>query len=586
MQPHNRIAAKPLYYDPISGRLAVMLSMTDTTAEQASDTPTVKQLARPHLMPVLFLLVAAFALYGKALGHDFLVNWDDGLYVSGNPDIMGFSFEHLRHAFTNYYAGNYAPLHIISYMLDYTLWGLNPAGYKLLNILFHALNTLLYYTLLVRITGRRLLALAAATLFLCHPVQVESVVWISQRKNLLAMFFFLISFLAYLSWKERRSYGNYILSLAAFTLALLSKSVVVVLPLILICHGLCFRERETLWRLVRDKLPYLALAIACATVALYSQQGGDGGRVGHLGGNPLITMLNMLPVFSRYLILLLFPAQLSVIYNGSIRTAPDSEVVLSALLLIIFMAAWVHLYRRNRGLFFWGSLFIIGLLPVSNIIPIVTLMNDRYLYFPMLGFAAFIAHLPTLESGGTLSLRYLVSQRVLFLTVMLALSALTWNRIDVWNDSVALWGNTLVTAQEGSWYAYNPNFVCGAYADALSRRGNQAQKEMKFFDARSYYLKALAYDPTSPMALYNLGWISILQRKPLAGRPYLIRYTEIYRHNDDGYANLGLNYALTGELDQAEKNLRRALEINPENNLGLISLEEVRKMRGALKNTH
>ena len=160
-------------------------------------------------MPVILLLLAAFALYSKALGQDFLGNWDDPVYVTANPDIMGFTLENIWHAFTREYVSNYAPLHIISYIPDYALWGFNAFGYKLTNILLHALNAILFYALLARITSRRRFALAAAAVFLCHPVQVESVVWISQRKNLLAMFFFLLSFLTYLSWKEHRRFTLY-----------------------------------------------------------------------------------------------------------------------------------------------------------------------------------------------------------------------------------------------------------------------------------------------------------------------------------------------------------------------------------------
>ena len=555
-----------------------MLHMTENPLKRLI---SLKQLVKPHIMPVLLLIAVAFALYGKAIGHEFLINWDDNLCVTGNPDIMGFSAEHLRHAFTKYYVCHYAPLQIISYMLDYTLWGLNATGFKLTNIILHAFNTLLYYALLVRITGRRLLAMAAAAIFLCHPVQVESVVWISQRKNLLAMFFFLIAFLTYLSWKERRHFGYYFFSLAAFTLALLSKSVVVVLPLILFCYDFCFLKRETLWRMVRDKLPYIFLAAVCATLALFSQQIG-GGRMGHLGGSMFITLLNMLPVFSRYLIHLLIPVHLSVIYNGSIKTAPDVEIVLSALLVILLMGSWVYLYRRNRGLFFWSSLFIIGLLPVSNIIPTVTFMNDRYLYFPMLGFAAFIAHLPVFEYE-SVYLRRVTPLRTFFVAVLLFLSVAAWKRIDVWRDAYALWNDAVMSQQDGTWYNYNPNYENDMFAEVLCNRGFQAKTEIRFHDSIYFYLKALSYDPTSRNALYHLNDIFIKLGRPLAGRPYIIRMTEIYQFDDNGYACLGYNYELTGELDKAEQNLRRALKINPANKLSLSTLDRVLKKRGALK---
>lgn len=532
--------------------------------------------ARQHLVPVMLLLLAAFILYRKALGQDFLGNWDDHIYVTANPDIMGFTHENIWHAFSREYFGNYAPLHIMSYILDYALWGFNAFGYKLTNILLHALNSVLYYALLARITSRRRFALAAAAVFLCHPVQVETVVWISQRKNLLAMFFSLLSFLTYLSWKDDRRFTLYMVSLTAFALALLSKSVAVVLPLILICFDLCFRERETLWRLVRDKLPYIGLAAVFSIITLYTQE--SSGRTGYLSGLPLITLINMLPTFSRYLILLLFPAQLSIIYNDPIKTALDTEVVLSALLVATLTVSWVYLYRRNRGLFFWCSLIPIGLLPVSNIIPLVTLMNDRYLYFPMLGFAAIVAHLLILEPG-VRPLRQLVSLRLVFFSVLLALSAVTWKRIDVWQDSETLWSDAVIKSRDGFRYGPDDNFIAGAYGESLHILGYQAEQCGNIQAARNYYLKALAWDPLSWIALNNLAGIYVKQGKAIQGRSLLIRLTENYSRDDNGFSNMGVIYYLTGDQYKAEENFKKALSINPGNGRARDALREIMEQR-------
>lgn len=531
---------------------------------------------RQHLAPVMLLLLAAFALYSKGLGQDFLENWDDQIYVTANPDIMGFTLENIRHAFTREYVGNYAPLHIISYILDYTLWGFNALGFKLTNILLHAANAILYYATLARITGRHRFALAAAAVFLCHPVQVETVVWISQRKNLLAMFFFLLSFLTYLSWKEHRRFALYGASLMTFALALLSKSVVVILPLILICYDLCFRERETLWRVARDKVPFLVLAAAFSIIALYTQE--SSGRTGYLSGMPLVTLINMLPIFSRYVVMLLAPAQLSIIYNDPIKTAVDTEVILSALLVVLLTISWVYLYRRNRGLFFWCSLIPIGLLPVSNIIPLVTLMNDRYLYFPMLGFAAIVAHLLISEPGDRPS-RQLASLRIVFFSVLLALSAVTWKRIDVWQDSGTLWRDAVIKSRDGFRYGPDSNFIAGAYAESLLILGYQAEQCGEIRAARNYYLKALAWDPLSWIALNNLAGIYVKQGKAIQGRPFLLRLTENYLRDDNGFSNLGLMYYLTGDQHKAEENFRKALSINPGNSRARDSLREVMAQR-------
>jgi 4-amino-4-deoxy-L-arabinose transferase-like glycosyltransferase len=162
---------------------------------------TIIEKIRPHLLPVIVLSCLTFVVYANTLGHDFLLNWDDRLYVVDNETIQGITGEHLKDAFTRFYIGNYAPLHIISYMIDYTLWGMRPSGYILSNVLIHAVNGILFYLLLFRMNRRRALGFIAAFIFLLHPVQVESVSWISQRKNLLAMFFFLLSFHLYISYR-------------------------------------------------------------------------------------------------------------------------------------------------------------------------------------------------------------------------------------------------------------------------------------------------------------------------------------------------------------------------------------------------
>ncbi|HEY5976088.1 MAG TPA: hypothetical protein VIU41_15245, partial [Geobacteraceae bacterium] len=338
---------------------------------------------RPNVLALL-LLVATWLVYGQALGHGFLSTWDDPRYVTGNEAIRGVSLDHLRLAFTSYYMGNYAPLQIVSYMVDYTLWGLRAGGFIFTNILLHTMAGLLYFRLLLNLGLGRLGAWAAAGLFLLHPVQVESVAWISQRKNLLAMVFFLLALHA---WHRYRQAGGrwYLLCLVAFLAALLSKSVTVVLPLVLALFDLCLLPAARRQRWLLDKLPFLAVAGLAGLLAYYSQSAEfQGGRMGYLNDSPWQQLLTMLPVFVRYLGLLVWPSRLSAIYQPPLKTAMDGEVVASALLLGLFVLAGWLLWRRRRDSFFWYALFFVGLLPVSHLVPLTTLMNDRYLYFPML----------------------------------------------------------------------------------------------------------------------------------------------------------------------------------------------------------
>ena len=147
-----------------------------------------------HLLFIIFIVTLTFLVYWNCLSHEFLFNWDDPEYVVNNPAIRGLTFINIEKAFTSFYVGNYSPIQIISYMIDYSIWGLNPKGFILTNIILHACNGVLVYLILFRYFNNPLPALISALLFVSHPVQVESVAWVAQRKNVVAMFFFLLPF--------------------------------------------------------------------------------------------------------------------------------------------------------------------------------------------------------------------------------------------------------------------------------------------------------------------------------------------------------------------------------------------------------
>src|SRR6266568_946218 len=251
---------------------------------------------RNHAAPALLMLAATFLVYGRSLGNGFMTGWDDGLYVVNNTVAHGITPEHLGLAFSRIFVGNYAPVQIISYMVDYQLWGLRPVGFLLTNLLLQFCNGLLLYALLARITGGRAAAVAGALIFLIHPVQVESVVWISQRKNLLAMFFFLASFLLYLrSRSTARPARCYAASLAAFCLALLAKSVAVIFPVMLLLYEICYEPKGERKGVLYRILPFFAVAGGVAFLAIWSQSPEQGGgRVPWWGGSPFATLCNML----------------------------------------------------------------------------------------------------------------------------------------------------------------------------------------------------------------------------------------------------------------------------------------------------
>jgi tetratricopeptide (TPR) repeat protein len=527
----------------------------------SSNTGSRFSLLNPTFLGALFLFAVTLAVFGPSLNHLFITTWDDNLYVTGNPDILGFSIEHLKAAFSKFYVGNYAPLQIVSYMLDYSLWGMNPAGFVGANIMVHALNGMLYYRLILKLTGELRLALFSACIFLLHPVQVETVLWISQRKSLLAMFFFLVALLAYVCWRDKNSRHArlwYALSLAAFVCALFSKSVVVILPAVLFCYDFCFLApgERVKWQL--DKIPYLAAALALALIALKSQgmeQGG--GMVGYLGGSPLTTFYTMLTVFVRYAWLLFWPARLNILYFPQTRPAIDGAVAASALLMLFCCLGLWRLYLRDRRLFFWAALAIAGILPVAQIVPLITLMNDRYLYFPLLGGALLFAY-------GVLFLVDRVARRpawagtLVLSLLLLPLPLLSWQRSRVWHDPLTLWSDAS---------AKTPNFCTWAGL------GNSLMEKGDIEEAKEVYRKALASEITSEKNFYDAGLLSL---EALADYPKAVQYLRLYVRNFPraaaGYRFLGLACLQTGDTREGEAALRRSLQLEPDNGLTLRGL--------------
>jgi hypothetical protein len=392
-----------------------------------------------NLRPVVLLIITTFLIYASSLTHQFIPFLDDSAYLLANAAAHGFSVQNIHSAFAGYFVGNYAPLHIISYMADYTIWGLNPSGYILTNILLHTANGILFYYFLLRSNLTKTIALFSSLVFLLHPVQVESVAWVSQRKTVLAMFFFLAAIHFYISYtnddKKREQLIHYVLSLAAFMCALLSKSVTVILPLVLILHDFAYRTKNNKALFLKDKVPYAILAIFGSVLAYISQDpSSGGGRDTYYGGSPWTTFLTMMTVILKYIQILFWPSNLGIKYFIPVRDGVDAVLLFSIFVVIILSLTGYYLYISYRHLFCWYAIFFAGLLPVSQIIPIVTLINDRYLYFPLIGIAPFICSLISLSMKKVFPGK---QYTLLLACIPLAILAfIAFERTSVWNDSV------------------------------------------------------------------------------------------------------------------------------------------------------
>jgi tetratricopeptide (TPR) repeat protein len=559
---------------------------------------------RPHIFSISILVLITFSIYWQALGHPFLILWDDRSYVTNNTIIKGLTWQNIKTVFSSSYFYNYAPIHLISYMVDYTLWGLRPAGFIFTNIFIHAANGVLFYFLLKKWWWRTFPAFIAALIFLIHPVQVESVVWISERKNVLSLFFFLIAFYCYLLYREhngRFHLGFYVSTFFALVLSLLTKATPVVFPLVLLAFDICFPQKRHRRVWLVDKIPFFLAVLVAALLTIKSQSPEiGGGTTSYHGGTPLTTLYTMMPVLIRYLGMTLWPTNLSAVYSPAIKSGIDLEVALSAMLLFLIMVLGIFFYYRKRDLLFWLLTFFLGLLPVSQIVPLVTLMHDRYLYLPMIGASAFLSSLFFMALHRDIKWRKLVNATVILVLLIFFIhcSISTITRIPVWQNDRTLWQDAIlkvpyspkahyqyahVMELEGNLNEAIKHYEAGLKLSPLpSERYFLAllyQKRGLWDKAIEHYTLALSQMPNFLEArnglalLYmKMGMINQTIEQYRLGLAYQLDWAK-------GHNNLGAAYATRGDTDKALEHFEIALRLDPRDseihyNLGNIFLEK------------
>jgi hypothetical protein len=446
-------------------------------------------LAKVEQLHLLLLFLATVAVYAVTFGHAF-IDWDDYDYVVNNGAVQGLTLEHLQTVFTHVFMGNYAPVNMISYMLDYALWGLNPTGYHLDSVLIHAGNGMLVYLVMRRLLLTPTSALLAAAIFLFHPLQAESVAWVAERKNLLGMLFFLATLLSYCSWRENPASNKlmYLISLGMFLLAVLSKSVTVIFPAAAILLDLCYhREAERRFRFV-DKIPYVLIATAAVFMTFLSQSRQMGGGIrDYPGGSLVTTACTMMPVLWSYLKECLWPVDLLPYYMVNVRQCMDAEVISAEVVMAGLVALGVILWRYQRQAFFFYAFFFIALLPVSQVVPLITLKNDRYLYFPLLGFAGLAATLFAFLWQRFANQRGLVM--VMTFMLLAPLPVLTIRQAEIWKDELTLWGYTVERDPENrlAWLMLARAYTLrGDAPDALTARATYRSLRDRYGPVRGW----------------------------------------------------------------------------------------------------
>lgn len=497
----------------------------------------------------LLFLVIAFVVFGQTLTHDFVM-WDDTYLIYSNPDIKGFSLRNLINAFSTFDPELYIPLTLLSYQLDYTIAGLNPTIYHLTNLILHTLNALLVSYLLQRLTQRKTLSIIGGLLFLVHPLSVEAAAWASARKDVLSTFFFLASLLSFLYYRQTAKQLSYYGSLIAFLLGLLSKVMVVTLPVVLLL--LDWREgRKIEKRSIIEKTPFFALSIVFGVVALFGKQE----VVTETTLTEKLLMAGKSTVF--YLEKFFVPLKLSALYpwNGPIElSSPTFFVPLIALCLLA--ALIVLSLKATRDIFFAFAFFLITLIPTFTNFAKggeLYVASDRYAYVPMIGLIFFllIAWTRFIEPGihESFGRRNAVSVSAAIATVMLfTASVLSFRQTQTWRDSFTFLEYTV---------AHYPDAIAAQINLGVAHRRNGDLEKSKEI------LEGILGKRRHPRAMTALAAVYLEQGNTAKAIELCTEAEQIDPRDPEPAYGLALAYEKEGRSDEAKKAYERTIVLQP-----------------------
>ncbi len=514
----------------------------------------------------LALVVVTLAIYWQSSHFDF-VTIDDAEYSTSNSHIAaGLSREGIAWAFTSSVDANWFPLTVMSHLLDRQLFGWNPGPRHVVNFVLHALSTLLLFWAMNRMTKRVWPSACVAAVFALHPLHVESVAWIAERKDVLCAFFFLLALWLYAAYAEKPAAWRYVLIVLAFGCALMSKPMAVTFPFVLLIVDfwpLGRLAKESVTRLVIEKIPLILMSIASSIVTFLVQRGG--GAV--VGGDlvPLATRLdNALVSTSVYLLKFVWPTGLAVFYPYA--EIPVWQALLSVAVIVTITYGAVT-SRRQHPMILAGWLWFLGMLiPVIGIVQVGLQSHaDRYMYLPMIGLAIMIAFgaADFLQTHASLRPAIVTSAALVCGALMFG----TWTDLQYWRNSRALYEQALAVT-ENNYIADN------GYGEILLREGQPA-------DAVPHLLRVTEREPWFSGAHINLGAAySKLYRLKEAEQQYRIA-VQIDHESAEAHAGLGVALGELGRAGEAIPQFYEALRIRPDYadvyyNLGRVLAQEGR----------
>jgi protein O-mannosyl-transferase len=539
------------------------------------------------------LVALNIVVYASVAQYDF-VTWDDPQYLLDNPHVAGgLTWDGVSWALTSGYASNWHPLTWWSHMLDVQLHGLSAGPHHVTSLLLHIANSALLFGLLHAMTGAPGRSAFVAALFAVHPLHVESVAWVAERKDVLSTLFWMLTVWAYLRYLRRHRPSRYVAMATLFALGLMAKPMLVTLPFVLLLLDMWPLGRVgAWWPLVREKLPLLALAGASSIITFVVQR--QGGAVAASGALPFSDRVaNALVSYMRYIGKMLWPARLAAVYPF-FRPLPGWLVVWSLLGFVAISIVAIRAVRRYPYVtvgWFW---YVGTLVPVIGVVQVGSqAMADRYTYLPLVGLFIIAAW------GGTdLIARWRLRPLLLPIAGGLAVAAciiVARDQVEYWRNSLALWGHTVAVTHD--------NFIAqNGFGEALAGQGKDAE-------AIAHFAEAVRIKPDFPYAQNNLGVELKRQHHPDEAIPHyslalrvkpdfaeahhnlanaldeegrtgeaITHYIEALRIRPDyADAHNGLGVALAREerLDEAADHLSAAIRIKPDsvdahNNLGIV----------------
>jgi tetratricopeptide (TPR) repeat protein len=535
------------------------------------------------LLVCLGLVAVTWAVFGQTLAHDF-VNFDDHVYVYENPLVIrGLSAEGIIGAFTHTHARNWHPLTTLSHMLDCQLYGLNAGGHHLTNVILHTISVLLLFLVLKQMTGAFWQSAFVAGVFAIHPLHVESVAWIAERKDVLSAVFFMLTLAAYARYARAPSAPRYLLVALFFAFGLMSKPMLVTLPFVLLLldywplgrlGGQKSEVGSRLRKLITEKIPLFALSALSCIATLFAQ---GPSAIDQL---PFLWRLNNTFVsYVTYIWQMLWPARLAVFYPHPNDSLPLVEVTVGIAFLVGVSLLVIYL-RRTKPYLVTGWFWYLGMLiPVIGLVQVGEQAHaDRYTYLPQIGLYIMIAWtVGDLLSQSTLRVRGALIGVAAALAIV-SLGVRAFGQASYWKSSETLWNHTLTVTGENDVAHNNLGFL-------FLRRG-ELEKAISEFQA------ALNIRSTNSETHYSLGAALIqnnlgnaLARKHVWDEAidHLQEAVRLRPDYADAYFNLGSVLFQQGRIDQAITQWQKALAIRPTDAEAHRSLASALRKEGKLK---